>query len=88
MGGPGGGMGMMPAEKAKDFKGSLKKLFNYMGGYRVALLFVMIFAACSTVFNVAGPKVLGKATTALFDGLSMQVKGTGSISSVGFFSKS
>lgn len=79
MGGPGGGMGMMPAEKAKDFKGSLKKLFNYMGGYRVALLFVMIFAACSTVFNVAGPKVLGKATTALFDGLSMQVKGTGSI---------
>ncbi len=79
MGGPGGGMGMMPAEKAKDFKGSLKKLFNYMGGYRVALLFVMIFAACSTVFNVAGPKVLGKATTALFDGLSMQVKGTGNI---------
>ena len=79
MGGPGGGMGMMPAEKAKDFKGSLKKLFNYMGGYRVALLFVLIFAACSTVFNVAGPKVLGNATTALFDGLSMQVKGTGSI---------
>ena len=79
MGGPGGGMGMMPVEKAKDFKGSLKKLYQYMGSYRIGLLFVMLFAACSTVFYVAGPKVLGKATTSLFNGLSMQVKGTGSI---------
>lgn len=79
MRGPGGGMGMMPVEKAKDFKGSLKKLYNYMAGYRLGLLFVMLFAACSTVFYVAGPKVLGKATTALFNGLTKQVKGTGSI---------
>ena len=79
MGGPGGGMGMAPMEKAKDFKGSLKKLYHYMRRYRIALLFVIFFAACSTVFNVAGPKVLGRATTELASGLSRQIKGTGSI---------
>lgn len=79
MGGPGGGMGMAPLEKAKDFKGSLKKLYHYMRRYRIALLFVIFFAACSTVFNVAGPKVLGRATTELASGLSRQIKGTGSI---------
>ena len=78
-GGPGGHMGMAPMEKAKDFKGSLKKLYQYMGRYRIALLFVIFFAACSTIFNVAGPKVLGKATTELASGLSRQIKGTGSI---------
>ncbi len=79
MGGPSGPMGMAPMEKAKDFKGSLKKLYQYMGRYRIALLFVIFFAACSTIFNVAGPKVLGKATTELATGLSRQIKGTGSI---------
>ena len=78
-GGPGGHMGMAPMEKAKDFKGSLKKLYQYTGRYRIALLFVIFFAACSTIFNVAGPKVLGKATTELASGLSRQIKGTGSI---------
>ena len=79
MGGPRGGMGMMPGEKAKDFKASIKKLFKYMGHYRIPLIFVMIFAACSTVFYVLGPKILGKATTALFTGLTQQIKGTGKI---------
>lgn len=79
MGGPGGGMGMTPVEKAKDFKGSLGKLYKYMGRYRIGLLFVILFAALSTIFNVAGPKVLGKATTELASGLSRQIKGTGNI---------
>lgn len=79
MGGPGGGMGMTPMEKAKDFNGSLKKLYHFMGKYRIGLFFVIFFAACSTVFNVAGPKVLGKATTELANGLSRQIKGTGNI---------
>ncbi len=71
-GGPG-----MPAEKAKDFKGSIKKLLSYIGSYRVAVAFVMIFAAVSTVFNVIGPKILGKATTALAEGLTNKIYGTG-----------
>lgn len=75
MGGPGGGM--MPAEKAKDFKGSIGKLMAYIGRYKIAVFIVMIFAAVSTVFNVVGPKVLGKATTALSDGLMKKIAGTG-----------
>ena len=63
--GPMGGRGMVPAEKAKDFKGSIKKLISYIGRYKVGIFFVMIFAAVSTVFSVVGPKVLGKATTEL-----------------------
>ena len=77
--GPGGGMGMTPAEKAKDFNSTIRKLLSYMGKYRIALTFVLIFAATSTIFNVAGPKVLGKATTALATGLSGKIRGTGSI---------
>ena len=76
--GPMGG-GMMPAEKARDFKGSIGKLIKYIGKYKVGIIFVMLFAACSTVFNVIGPKVLGKATTALADGLQEKIAGTGSI---------
>jgi len=79
MGGPGGGMNMAPAEKAKNFNASIKKLLHYMGAYKIGVVFVLIFAACSTVFNVAGPKVLGKATTALATGLAAKIKGTGSI---------
>ena len=63
MGGP--GRGMAPGEKAKDFKGSIRKMLRYMGKYKIAVVFVIIIAACSTVFSVAGPKVLGKATTGL-----------------------
>ena len=80
MGGPmGHGRGMAPGEKAKDFKGSIGKILRYMGKYKIAVVFVMIIAACSTVFSVLGPKVLGKATTGLAEGLMAKVAGTGGI---------
>ena len=74
-----GGPGMMPIEKAKDFKGSIGKLIKYMGRYKFAILIVMIFAAVSTVFSVVSPKIMGKATTALGEGLMMKIAGTGGI---------
>lgn len=74
-----GGRGMMPTEKAKNFKGSIGQLLKYMGRYRIAIFIVMIFAAVSTVFSVAGPKVMGKATTALATGLMEKIGGTGGI---------
>ena len=74
-----GGPGMMPVEKAKDFKGSIGKLIAYIGRYKLAILVVMIFAVVGTVFNVVGPKVLGKATTTLSDGLMAKIAGTGGI---------
>lgn len=77
--GPMHGGGMMPAEKAKNFKGSLKKLIAYVGRYKIGIVLVMIFAVCSTVFSVVGPKVMGKATTALADGLMRKVEGVGGI---------
>ncbi|NTU89165.1 MAG: ABC transporter ATP-binding protein [Actinobacteria bacterium] len=78
--GPGGPGGMMaPVEKAKDVKGSIHKLIAYIGNYKIGIIIVMIIAACSTVFNVIGPKVLGKATTALATGLSAKIQGTGGI---------
>lgn len=77
MGGPHGGM--MPGEKAKDFKGTLKKLLAYMGRYKIAIVFVMIFAVGGTAFNIVGPKVLSRATTALFEGLMAKIGGTGGI---------
>lgn len=64
-----GGMGG-PGEKAKDFKGTFKKLVNYIGVYKISLLIVMIFAIASTVFNVVGPKILGKATTEVYNGIT------------------
>ncbi|MBQ3514010.1 MAG: ABC transporter ATP-binding protein [Lachnospiraceae bacterium] len=76
MGGPGA---MMGGEKAKNFKGSIGKLIKYMGSYKFAILLVMVVAAISTVFSVAGPKVMGKATTALAEGLMMKISGTGGI---------
>ncbi len=80
MGGPmGHGRGMAPGEKAKDLKGAIGKILRYMGKYKIAVVFVMIIAACSTVFSVVGPKVLGKATTALASGLMAKVAGTGGI---------
>lgn len=74
-----GGHGMMPVEKAKDFKGSIKKLVAYLGRYKFAILIVMIFAMVGTIFNVVGPKVLGKATTTLSEGLIAKIAGIGSI---------
>ena len=73
------GHGMQPGEKPKDFKKSIKKLMSYIGKYKAAIFVVMFFAACSTIFNVAGPKILGKATTALSEGLMAKIQGTGSI---------
>ena len=75
--GPGGGMA--PAEKAKNFKGSISKLMQYIGRYKIAILAGMIMAAASTVFTVIGPKVLGKATTGLSEGLMKKITGTGGI---------
>ncbi len=73
-----GPMGMM-GEKPKDFKASAKKLLSYMGRYKIAIVIVMFFAIGSTIFNIAGPKVLSKATTELFEGLMRKVSGTGGI---------
>ena len=70
---------MGPAEKAKDFKGTLKKFIAYLGIYKIALVFVVLFALGSTVFNIIGPKVLSQATTELFNGLVAKVNGTGGI---------
>ena len=77
MGGP--RRGMMPGEKAKDFKGSMAKLFRYMERYKFRFILMFIFAIAGTVFNIIGPKILGKATTELFNGLIAKVNGTGGI---------
>ena len=63
------GHGMQPGEKPKNLKKSVKQLAKYMATYKIGIFVVMICAACSTVFTVAGPKILGKATTALSEGL-------------------
>ena len=69
------GRGTMPGEKAKDFKGTMKKLMNYMGRYKIAIFFVFVFAVGGTIFNIVGPKILGKATTEIFNGLVSKVSG-------------
>ena len=73
--GPGRMRGGMPGDKAKDFKGTLKKLVRYMSVFKVQMLFVLIFAVCGTIFNIVGPKILGKATTEIFNGLVSKVSG-------------
>ena len=77
--GPMGHGGMRGGEKAKDFKGTIGKLLAYMGRYKIGLFFVLLFAAGSTVFNIFGPKILGNATTELFNGLVAKINGTGGI---------
>ena len=64
-------------EKAKDFKGSIGKLIKYIGNYKIAIFVVIIFATVATIFNVIGPKTLGKATTELSNGLMAKISGTG-----------
>jgi len=79
-GGHGGPMALMRrGEKPRDFKGTLSKLVNYLGRYRLPILFVWLLAIASTVANIFGPKILGSATTQLFSGFMAQVAGTGSI---------
>ena len=73
------GRGRMSGEKAKDFSGAVKKLLRYMSKYKIRLIGMMIFAIAGTVFNIVGPKILGKATTELFNGLVAKVNGTGGI---------
>lgn len=77
--GPGGPGGMSPGEKAKNFRATVKKLLQYMGRYKIGVLVVLIFAVASTVFGIAGPKILGNATTELFNGLVAKVSGSGEI---------
>ena len=72
-GGP--GRGMHQTEKARDFKGTMKKLIRYISAYKVSLVFVIIFAAGSTIFNIIGPKILGNATTEIFNGLVDKISG-------------
>ena len=73
------GRGMQPTEKAKDFKGAMAKLFRYMGRYKFRFMLMFVFAVAGTVFNIVGPKILGKATTELYKGLVAKVNGTGGI---------
>lgn len=75
MGGHGPGGGMMGGEKAKDFKGTMKTLLGYIGKFKVSIFFVIIFAIGGTIFNIVGPKILGKATTEIFNGLVGKVSG-------------
>lgn len=69
-----GGRGQMPVEKAKDFKGSIGKLFAYMKQYHAAVAVVILCAIASTVFSVIGPDILGKATTELSNGLLAKIQ--------------
>lgn len=71
--GPKGRGGM---EKAKDFKGTIKRIFKYMGAYKISLFFVFIFSIGSAIFSIVGPKILGRATTEIFNGLVGKVMGT------------
>ena len=77
--GPGGPHGPMPFEKAKDFKGSIIKLMGYISKYKIGMILVAVFAVGSTVFNIIGPKISGKATTKLFNGLVSKIQGLGGI---------
>ena len=77
-GGPMGGHGMRrPGEKAKDFKGTMRTLISYLAKYKLSIVFVLIFAIGSVTFSVIGPKILGKATTEIFNGLVNKVAGNG-----------
>ena len=79
LGGGHGPRGMMPGEKAKDFKGTMRKLFKYLGRFLPAIITGLVFAAASTVLMINGPKILANATDELFNGLIAQLTGTGGI---------
>lgn len=76
-GGMGGGPMGMSHEKAKDFKGTMKKLISYLNPYKVAMIFVLVFAIGSSIFNIVGPKILGNATTKIYEGLVNKVSNNG-----------
>ncbi|HEY71385.1 MAG TPA: ABC transporter ATP-binding protein [Anaerolineae bacterium] len=75
--GHGGPMAMMKGDRARDFKGAMTKLIRYFGSYKIAIVIVILFAIASTVFTIIGPKILGQATTTLFEGVLGQITGTG-----------
>ncbi|HUU78328.1 MAG TPA: ABC transporter ATP-binding protein [candidate division Zixibacteria bacterium] len=75
----GGPMGRFSREKAKDFKGAMVKLIRYIGRYKGIIIFSIIIASIATAANIVGPKILGKATTRLFEGLLASIQGTGSV---------
>nr|WP_317285114.1 ABC transporter ATP-binding protein [uncultured Parolsenella sp.] len=78
--GPMGGRGPMGrGEKPKDFTGTIRKLLGYVSRHKVAVFFAIAFAMCSVIFNIVGPKVLGKVTTKLYEGLVAKVQGTGAV---------
>jgi ATP-binding cassette subfamily B protein len=70
-------MAMMQGEKAHDFKSTMVNLIQYLGSYKIAIVIVMLVAVASTIFTIAGPKLLGQATTKLFEGVMEQIAGTG-----------
>ena len=70
-------MSMMKGDKARDFKGTMGKLLDYLGSYKLGILVVMVFAIASTVFTIIGPKILGRATTKLFEGVLEMIAGSG-----------
>lgn len=74
----GGPPGMMRVEKARDFKGTMKRLVQYLKPYQVSIIVIMVLAAVSTVFHIFGPKILGMATTRLFEGVMGMIAGTSS----------
>ena len=74
--GPGGGM-MQGGEKARNFKGTMKKLINHLSVFKISIIIVFIFAAASALFSIVGPKILGHATTTLFEGIMGNIAGTG-----------
>ena len=69
----GGPMAMMAGDRAQDFRGTMAKLIQYLSSYKTGILIVMLFAVGSTIFNIAGPKILGEATTKLFEGVLDQI---------------
>lgn len=77
MGRPGGAMRGGPVEKAKNFKATMKRLTQYISVFRTPIIVVLCFAALSSIFSIVGPKILGKATTKLFEGMMAWMSGSG-----------
>ncbi len=75
-GGPMGAGMMRGGEKARNFKGTMKKLIKYLSVYKISIIIVIIFAAASAIFSIVGPKILGKATTKLFEGIMGKISDT------------
>ena len=75
--GRGGPMAFMKGDRARDFWGSMRKLIEYLGDYRFSIVIVILFAVASTAFTIIGPKILGSATTILFEGVMGHIGGTG-----------